>query len=69
MIQIQDIFEDGKLDSVLKTVKDFNIKRTPCIILIPENSFNMGIVVLIMLNKMLVLDFTIDFYSLYGLGS
>jgi len=34
MIQIQDMFEDGKPDIVLKMVKGFNIKRTPSIILI-----------------------------------
>ena len=32
--QIQDMFENGKPDIVLKTVKRFNIKRTPIIILI-----------------------------------
>ena len=69
MIRIQDMFENGKLDIVLKTVKGINIKRTPFIIFIPENSFKWGIVVLVMLNKMLVIVFTIDFYSRYGLGS
>ena len=34
MIQIQDMFENGKPDIVLKMVKGFNIKRTPSIILI-----------------------------------
>ena len=34
LIQIQDMFENGKPDIVLKTVKGFNIKRTPFIILI-----------------------------------
>ena len=51
---------------VLKTVKGFNIKRTSFLILIAENSFKWGIVVLVMLNKMLVIVFIIDFYSLYG---
>ena len=43
MIQIQNMFENGKPDIVLKTIKGFNIKRTLFIILIPENvgySFN-----------------------------
>ena len=69
MIQIQDMFEDGKPDIVLKTVKRFNLKRTPIIILIPENSFKLRIVVLVMLNKMLVIILIIDFYSRFGLGS
>jgi len=34
MFQIQDMFENGKPNIVLKTVKSFNIKRTPIIILI-----------------------------------
>ena len=50
------MFENGKPDIVLKTVKGFYIKRTPFLILIPENSFKLGIVVLGMLNKMLVID-------------
>ena len=49
MIKIQDMFENGKPDIVLKTVKGFNIERTPFIILIPENSFKLEIVVLVML--------------------
>ena len=61
MIQIQDMFENEKPDIVLKTAKGFNIKRTHFIILIPENGFKLGIVVLVMLNKMLVIIFTIDF--------
>ena len=36
MFQIQDMFENGKPNIVLKTVKEFNIKRTPIIILITE---------------------------------
>ena len=32
MFQIQDMFENGKPDIVLKTFKRFNIKRTPIII-------------------------------------
>ena len=55
MVQIQDMFENVKPDIVLKTAKGFNIKRTPFIILIPENSFKLGTVVLVMLNKMLVI--------------
>ena len=38
MFQIQKMFENGTPDIVLKTVKSFNIKRTPIIILI----FKMG---------------------------
>ena len=63
MIQIQDMFENGKPDIVLKTAKRFNIIRTPIIILI-QNKFK--IVVPVMFNKMLVLVFNIlliDFYS------
>ena len=51
-IQIQDMFENGKPNIVLKTVEGFN---TTFIILIPENSFKLGIVVLVMLNNMLVI--------------
>ena len=59
MIQIQDMFKNGKPDIVLKTVKGFNIKRTPFLILITENSFRLGIVVIVMLNKMLVIGLII----------
>ena len=69
MIQIQDMFENGKPDIVLKTVKGFYKKRTPFMILIQENSLKLGIVVIVMLNIMLVIVFTIDFYSQYKLGS
>ena len=69
MIQIQDMLENGKPNIVLKTVMGFNIKSTPFITLIPENSFKLRIVVLVMLNKMLVIVLTTDFYSGYGLGS
>ena len=34
ILQIQEMFENGKPDIILKTVKRFNIKRTPIIILI-----------------------------------
>ena len=34
MFPIQDMFENGIPDIVLKTVKRFNIRRTPIIILI-----------------------------------
>ena len=61
MIQIQDMFENGKPDIVLKTVQGFNIKITPFINSIPENSFKLGIIVLVMLNKMLAIVFTICF--------
>ena len=47
MIQIQDMFENGKPDIVLKTVKGFKIKSIPFIILISENSFKLGNVVLV----------------------
>ena len=63
MFQIQDIFENGKPNIVLKTVKRFNIKRTLIIILI-KKSLILGIVVLVMFNKMLVIvllpTFTVD---------
>ena len=36
MIQIQDMFENGKPGIVLKTVKRLNIKRTPILILIKK---------------------------------
>ena len=61
MIQIQNMFENGKFDIVLKTVKGINIKRTPFIILIQESSLKLGIVVLVMLKKMLVIVLIIDF--------
>ena len=38
MFQIQYMFENGEPDIVLKTVKGFDLKRTPFIILIPENN-------------------------------
>ena len=63
------MFENGKPDIVLKTVEKFNIKRTPFIILIAENNFKMGIVVIVMLNKLLVKVLAIDFYSRYELES
>ena len=69
MIQIQDMFENGKPDIVLKTVKGFHIKRTPFMILIEGNSLKFRIIVIVMLNIMLVIVFTIDFYSQYGPGS
>ena len=61
MFQIQDLFENGKPDLVLKTVKGFKIKGSLFINLIPENSFKLGIIVLVMLNKMLVLVYTSTF--------
>ena len=57
------MFENGKPDIVLKTVMRFNIKRTHIINLILKKSLKLGIVVLFMFNKMLVIVFTIDFYS------
>ena len=41
MIQIQEMFENGKPDIVLKTFKSFNIKTNPFIILISEKSFKL----------------------------
>ena len=64
MIQIQDMYENGKPDTVFKTVKSFNLKITPFIILTLDNSLEFEIVVLVILNKMLVVVF--DFYSGYG---
>ena len=69
MIQIKEMSENGKPNIVLKTVKGFNIKITPFIILILENSFKLGIAVLFMLNKMLVIVFINDFYCRYEPGS
>ena len=61
MFQIQDMFENGKLNIVLKTVKSFNIKRTPIIILIFKKSLKLGIFVLVMFNKILVIVFIMTF--------
>ena len=58
--------ENGKPDIVLKTVKGFDIKRTPFTFFIRENSLNFGIGVLVMIYKILVIVFTIDFYFKYG---
>ena len=49
------MFEIGKPDIVLKRVTGFNIKRKSFKIFISENSLKLGIVVLVMLDKMLVL--------------
>ena len=59
MFQIQDMFENGKPDNVLKII----------INLIYKKSLKLGIVVLVMFNKMLVMVCIIDFYSGYGPGS
>ena len=56
------MFENGKPDIVLKRVNCFDMKRTPFIILNSENSLELGIVALIILNKMLVIVLIIDFY-------
>ena len=53
------MFENGKPVIVLKTVKRFNIKRTPLIIFILK-SLKLGIVVLVMFNKMLVIVFILE---------
>jgi len=66
MIKIQDMFENWKPNIVLKTVKGFNIKRTTFMILFSENSFNLGIVVIVMLNKMFY--YRLLFFR-YGPGS
>ena len=68
MILIQDMFENGKPGVVLKTVKCFNIKRTPFIVLISINNLKLGMVVLLMLKNMLFIVFTFDFNSRYGAG-
>ena len=68
MFQIQNMFENGKPDLVLKTVKRFDIKNWT-INFNFKKSFKLRIVVLVMLNKMLVIVFTIDFYSRYWLES
>ena len=67
MFQIKDMFENGKPDIVLKTVKGFYMKRTSFIISIPENTFKLGIVVLVILYKMLSIFLIIDFDFRYGL--
>ena len=69
MIQIQDMFENGKPGIVLKTVKRLNIKRTPIVILIKKKGLKSEIIVLVMFKKMLVKVCIIDFYSGYGSGS
>ena len=69
MFQIQEMFENGKPNIVLKMVKRYTIKRTPIIIFIFKKSLKFGIVVLDMLNKMLVIVFIIDVYYGYGPGS
>ena len=68
MFQIQDMIENRKPNIVLKTVKRFNIKRTRIIIFISKKSLKLGMVVLVMFNKMLVIILIIDFYSGYGPG-
>ena len=55
MFQSQDMFKNGKPDIVLKTVNGLNIKRTTFMILILKNSFKLGMVDLVMLNKMWVI--------------
>ena len=60
--QIQDMFENGSPDIVLKTVQRCNIKRTSIIISIFKKSFKT-------FNKMLVIVFIIVFYFGYGPGS
>ncbi len=50
MIQIRDMFQNGKPDIVLKTVNRFNVKRTP-ISFDLKSSLKWGIVVFVMFNK------------------
>ena len=69
MIQIQDMFENGKPDIVLKTAKGFDKKNSFYNLDSRENSFILGIVVLVQINKILVIVFIIDFISGYGSGS
>ena len=57
MFKIQNMFKNGKPNFVLKMVKRFNIKGTPIIIFILKKSLKLGIVVLVMLNKVLVIVF------------
>jgi len=59
MIKIQDMLKRSRV----------LIKRTPFIILIPENSLKLGTVVLVMLNKMLVIVLTVELYSRSRPGS
>jgi len=61
------MLKNTKPDIVLKTVKGFNIKRTPFIILISENSCKFGIVILVMMN--VGSSIIIDSYFQYGPGS
>ena len=50
----------------LENEQGLSYKKTPFMILIQENSLKFGIVVIVMLTIMLVIVFTIDFYSQYG---
>ena len=68
MVQIQDIFKNGKPNIVLKTVKSF-ITKELLLYFYFNKSLKLGIFVLVMFNKILVIVFIIDFYSGYGLGS
>ena len=61
------MFENGKPDIVLKKVKIFNIKRTHYKFDL-KKSLKLGIVVLVMFDKMLVIVFIIHFYSVLELG-
>jgi len=57
----QDMFENGKPDIVLKPVKRFNIKKNFYYNFDYKKSLKLGIVVLVMFNKMLVIVyFTLD---------
>jgi len=69
MIQIQDTFENGNPDIVLKTVMGFDIKKNSFYNFDSRKYFKLRIVVLVVLNKTLVIVLAIDFYSGYGLGS
>ena len=67
MFQIQDMFENGKHDIFLKTVKGFiNVKKELLLQFWFKKNLKLGIVVLFTFNKMLVKVFIFDFYSGYG---
>ena len=56
MFQIQNMFENGKPDFVLKTAKRFDIKNWTINFNFKKN-FKLRIVVLVIFNKMLVIVF------------
>ena len=54
------MFENGKPDIVMKTVKGFNIKRTTFIILMTENNFNWELLSSSCWLQFLISTFTLD---------